>query len=144
MERSHGRKFQAMSGAPIKKLPASTRVSQPSIPVADRGGEEVNVGFGDFGAGRSNQLLKDVMFYSPERNNTTFSCEFGNTAVHVLGAEFNRLLADIQELAPRGKSRSAEIESRLWRFISACQHAHWMAGVFVMTKTASALLIPGA
>jgi hypothetical protein len=56
MERSHGREFQAMSGAPIKKLPASPRVSQPSIPVADRGGEEVNVGFGDFGAGSSNQL----------------------------------------------------------------------------------------
>src|ERR1700736_1939644 len=56
MERSHGREFQAMSGAPIKKLPASPRVSHPSIPVADRGGEEVNVGFGDFGAGRSNQL----------------------------------------------------------------------------------------
>jgi hypothetical protein len=44
MERSHGREFQAMSGAPIKKLPASPRVSQPSIPVADRGGEEVYVG----------------------------------------------------------------------------------------------------
>src|SRR5260370_29575538 len=58
MERSHGRKFQAMSGAPIKKLPASPRVSHPSIPVADRGGEEVNVGFGDFRAGRSNQLLE--------------------------------------------------------------------------------------
>jgi hypothetical protein len=45
-----------VSSAPIKKLPASPRVSQPSIPVADRGGEEVNVGFGDLGAGRSNQL----------------------------------------------------------------------------------------
>src|SRR5258705_5879263 len=96
MERSHGREFQAMSGAPIKKLPASPRVSQPSIPVADRGGEEVNVSFGDFGAGRSNQLrepglnrsaghdrefslgnkfhmgpllyhIKDVMFYTPSR-----------------------------------------------------------------------------
>jgi hypothetical protein len=56
MERSHGREFQAMSGAPIKKLPASPRVSQPSIPVADRGGEEVDVSVSDFGAGSSNQL----------------------------------------------------------------------------------------
>ena len=45
-----------MSGAPIKKLPASPRVSQPSVPVTDRGGKEVNVGFSDFGAGSSNQL----------------------------------------------------------------------------------------
>jgi hypothetical protein len=45
-----------MSGAPVKKLPASPRVSSPSVPVANRGGEEVNVGFSDFGAGNSNQL----------------------------------------------------------------------------------------
>ena len=45
-----------MSGAPVKKLPASPGVSSPSVPVANRGGEEVNVGFSDFGAGRSNQL----------------------------------------------------------------------------------------
>src|SRR4029077_5847261 len=51
MERSHGREFQAMSGAPVKKLPARPSVSSPSVPVADRGGEEVNVGFSDFRAG---------------------------------------------------------------------------------------------
>ena len=45
-----------MSGTPFKKLPASPSVSSPSIPVADRGGEEVNVGFSDFGAGSGNQL----------------------------------------------------------------------------------------
>jgi hypothetical protein len=45
-----------MSSAPIKKLPASPGVSSPSVPVADRGGEEVNVGFGDFGAGRGDKL----------------------------------------------------------------------------------------
>src|SRR5271165_6836309 len=45
-----------MSGAPIKKLPASPRVCSPSVPVADRGSEKVNVGFGDFGSGSSNQL----------------------------------------------------------------------------------------
>jgi hypothetical protein len=56
MERPHGRKFQAMSGAPVKKLPASPRVGSTSVPVTDRGSEEVNVGFSDFGAGRSNQL----------------------------------------------------------------------------------------
>jgi hypothetical protein len=56
MERSYGREFQAMSGAPVKKLPASPRVGSTSVPVTDRGSEEVNVGFSDFGAGRSNQL----------------------------------------------------------------------------------------
>src|ERR1700676_3792312 len=50
-----------MSGAPIKKMPASPRVSQPSIPVADRGGEEVNLDFGNFGAGRSNQLREQSL-----------------------------------------------------------------------------------
>ena len=97
MERSHCRDFQAMNGAPIKKLPASPRVSSPSVPVADRGGEEVNLDFGNFGAGRSNQLreqslgrsaghdrefslgnnshmgpLKDVMFYTHERERHYF------------------------------------------------------------------------
>jgi hypothetical protein len=54
MERPHGREFQAMSGAPVKKLPASPSVSSPSVPVADCGGEEVNVGFGDLRTGGSN------------------------------------------------------------------------------------------
>jgi hypothetical protein len=49
MERSHGRELQVMSGAPFKKLPASSSVSSPSVPVADRGSEEVNVGFSDSG-----------------------------------------------------------------------------------------------
>jgi hypothetical protein len=56
MERSHGREFQAVSSAPIKKLPASPRISQPGIPVTDGRGEEVNVCFGDFGAGSSDKL----------------------------------------------------------------------------------------
>src|SRR5271166_6817274 len=75
MEWSHGREFQAVSSAPIKKLPASPRVSQPGIPVADRGGEEVNVCFGDFGAGRSNQLRDPRARRSPG-NDREFS--FGN------------------------------------------------------------------
>jgi hypothetical protein len=45
-----------MSGAPIKKLPASPSVGSPSVPVADRGSEKVNVGFSDFGTSGSNQL----------------------------------------------------------------------------------------
>ena len=49
MEWSHGREFQAVIGAPVKKLPASPGVSLSGIPVADRGGEEINVGFSDFG-----------------------------------------------------------------------------------------------
>ena len=90
-----------MSSTPVKKLPASPGVSSPSVPVADRGGEEVNVGFGDFKAGRSNQLrnprlgrvpgndrkfslgnelhtgpllqhIKDVMCYIPSGNDTIF------------------------------------------------------------------------
>jgi hypothetical protein len=56
MERSHGRELEAMSRAPVKKLPARPGVSSPSVPVADRGGEKVNVGFSDFGAGSGNQL----------------------------------------------------------------------------------------
>ena len=48
-----------MSGAPFKKLPASPSVSGSSVPVADRGGEEVNVGFSDFGAG-SGDLTQTV------------------------------------------------------------------------------------
>jgi len=56
MEWSHGREFQAMRATPVKKLPASPSVSSPSVPVADRGGEEVNVGFSDLRTGSSNQL----------------------------------------------------------------------------------------
>src|ERR1700736_5282580 len=95
-----------MSGAPFKKLPASPSVSSPSVPVTDRGGEKVNVGFSDFGAGSSNQLrdprlrrsagndrkfslgnefhmgpllyhIKEVMCYTPSGNDTIF-CDFGN------------------------------------------------------------------
>src|ERR1700692_2832330 len=51
MERSHGREFKTMSGAPVKKLPASSRVSLAGVSVADRGGEKINVGFRDFWAG---------------------------------------------------------------------------------------------
>src|SRR5271154_6557564 len=56
MERPHGREFQAVSSAPIKKLPASPRVSLSRVAIADCGGEKVNVGFGDFGARSSDQL----------------------------------------------------------------------------------------
>ena len=45
-----------MSRAPVEKLPASPSISGPSVPVADRGGEEVNVGFSDFGADSGYQL----------------------------------------------------------------------------------------
>ena len=56
MERSHRREFQAMSSAPIKKLPACSSVSLSRVPVADRGGEKVDVGFSDFGAGSGDKL----------------------------------------------------------------------------------------
>ncbi len=45
-----------MSGAPIKKLPASPSVGSPSVPVSDRRSEKVNVGFSDFGTSGSYQL----------------------------------------------------------------------------------------
>ena len=45
-----------MSGAPLKKLPTRPGVGSPSVPVADRSSEKVNVGFSDFGPGSSNQL----------------------------------------------------------------------------------------
>ena len=47
-----------MSGAPLKKLPASSSVSSSSVPVANRGGEEVDVGFSDFGTGGRDKLHK--------------------------------------------------------------------------------------
>jgi hypothetical protein len=45
-----------MSGAPVKKLPTSPRVSLPGVSVADRSGEKINVGFSNFGADSSDQL----------------------------------------------------------------------------------------
>src|SRR5258708_34983224 len=41
---------EAVSFAPIKKLPTSVSVGLSSVPVTDRGSEEVNVSFSDFGA----------------------------------------------------------------------------------------------
>jgi hypothetical protein len=45
-----------MSGAPVKNLPTSPRVSLPGVSVADRSGEKINVGFSNFGADSSDQL----------------------------------------------------------------------------------------
>src|SRR5271165_1632845 len=95
-----------MSSAPVKKLPTSPSVSSPSVPVSDRGCEEVNVGLGDLGAGGSNQLrdpglgrstgnhrkfslgnqfhtgpllyhIKEVMCYTAERETTIFCVTLG-------------------------------------------------------------------
>src|SRR5271165_440405 len=106
MERSHGREFQVMSGAPVKKLPARPGVSSPSVPVADRGGEEINVGFSDLRTGSSDQLrdprlsrsagndrkfslgnefhtgpllyhINEVMCYTAERETTIFCVTLG-------------------------------------------------------------------
>ena len=52
---------EAVSFAPIKKLPTSASVGLSSVPVTDRGSEEINVSFGDFGAGvglASGRLLR--------------------------------------------------------------------------------------
>ena len=94
-----------MSGAPVKELPASSSVGSSSVPVANRGGEEVDVGFSDFGASGRNQLrdpglgrsagndrefslgnrfhmgpllyhIKDVMFYIRGETNTKQNCDF--------------------------------------------------------------------
>src|SRR5208337_1518536 len=91
-----------MSGAPIKKLPASAGVSSPSVPVADRGGEEVNVGFGDFGAGGSNQL-RDPRLRRSAGNDRKFS----------LGNEFHSgpLLYHIKEVMCYTQSRTRDSHS---------------------------------
>jgi hypothetical protein len=47
-------------------------VSSPSVPVADRRGEKVNVGFSDFGAGGSNQL-RDPCLRGSASNDRKFS-----------------------------------------------------------------------
>jgi hypothetical protein len=52
---------EAVSFAPIKKLPTSASVGLSSVPVTDRGNEAVNVSFSDFGAGvgsASGRLLR--------------------------------------------------------------------------------------
>ena len=56
MERAHCREFQAMSGAPVKKLPARAGVSLSRIPVPDRGSEKINVRFSDSGSAAHDQL----------------------------------------------------------------------------------------
>src|SRR6266404_7551945 len=61
-----------MSGAPVKKLPASPRVSSPGVPVPDRGSEEVNIGFSDFRAGGSNQF-RDPRLRRSAGNDREFS-----------------------------------------------------------------------
>jgi hypothetical protein len=48
MERPHGRELQAVSGAPVKKLPASPRLGSPSVPVTDSSSEKVNKGQIDY------------------------------------------------------------------------------------------------
>jgi hypothetical protein len=50
-----------------KKLPAPPGVGSAGVPVADRGGEEVNVGFSDFGAGSGNQLWDPRAIIAEER-----------------------------------------------------------------------------
>jgi len=60
MERAHSLEFQAVRAAPFKKLPARPGVGSPSVAVADRGGEEVNVGFSDLrtGSGKGRYVLR--------------------------------------------------------------------------------------
>jgi hypothetical protein len=52
MERSHSLEFQAVRAAPFKNC----QHARARVPVVDRGGEEINVGFSDLGAGSGNQL----------------------------------------------------------------------------------------
>jgi hypothetical protein len=49
-------KAKAASSAAEQAWSSATSIGSPSVPVTDRGGEKVNVGFRDFGAGSSNQL----------------------------------------------------------------------------------------
>src|SRR5260370_35999815 len=61
-----------MSSAPIKKLPASPRVSLPGVAVPNRGGEKINAGFGDFGTGSRDQL-RDPRLGRSASNDRKFS-----------------------------------------------------------------------
>ena len=81
MEWSHGCEFEAMSSAPVKKLPASPRVGSTGVPVTDRGGEEVDVGFGDFWAGSGNKL-RDPRLRRSAGNDRKFS--LGNVSFSTL------------------------------------------------------------
>jgi hypothetical protein len=93
-----------MSGAPFKKLPASPGVGSTSVPVADRGGEEVNVGFTDLGTGSGNQL-RDPRARRRAGNDRKFShvslCElFGVELYRLFGVFFEyEQLADLTEEA---------------------------------------------
>jgi integrase len=101
-----------MSGAPFKKLPASPSVSGSSVPVAERGGEEVNVGFSDFGASSGNQL-RDPRARRRAGNDRKFSHgnefhmgpfdqpEVAYTVPEILEpAKFKQLLATAEEEVP--------------------------------------------
>ncbi len=81
-----------MSGAPVKKLPARPRVSSPSVPVANRGGEKVNVGFSDFGTGDSNQL-RDPRLRRSAGNDRKFS--LGMSLCELFGVTFCALFGII-------------------------------------------------
>jgi hypothetical protein len=54
MQWPHRREFQAVSAAPIKKLPASSGVGLPGVPVPDRGRKKVYVSFCYLRTGGSN------------------------------------------------------------------------------------------
>ena len=92
-----------MSGAPFKKLPASQSVSSPSVPVADRGGEEVNVDFCDFGAGSGNQG-RYVLQCGRKKRLIRERTGAGREAAKKRGVQFGRprkLALDQNELAQR-------------------------------------------
>jgi hypothetical protein len=72
-----------MSGAPVKKLPASPSVSSPSVPVADRGSEKVNIGFSDLGAASGIRSGIHALESAPRRD----AKRYGSSGDSVLNGE---------------------------------------------------------
>jgi len=56
MERPDRVQGQPVFLAPVKELITGPGISQPGIPVPNRGGEEFNIGVGGPGAGCGNEL----------------------------------------------------------------------------------------
>src|SRR5271165_1553357 len=94
-----------MSRTPVKKLPTSPCVGLPRVPVADCGGEKVDVGFSDFGTGSSNQLRERRLCFTLSGGIETIS----NPRACSSGEEIKRLTAGTLPLFPREPTESSTI-----------------------------------
>jgi hypothetical protein len=69
MERPDTVQREPVFAGPVKELVTGPCISQPGVPVPDRGGEEFNLGIGSLGAGGGNQV-GDPGGSRPTGNNT--------------------------------------------------------------------------